>query len=340
MNSLSTNADQLATPILWLDEQLHIHECNMAFSSWLSVGKRRLVGMSIDQLDLEAPRIKDICQRSMQYQARSQAQRLRLNFAGQLELIADALIVRELQGWRIEWHPRAEFEGADPALALPAALSMALKGLAHELRNPLAGLKGAAQLLQKKLVDQPQSHALLQLIEREVVRLTILIDQFLNPAPPKAHKPLNIHSVLETVRQLVDAEAGWSVKIERDYDPSLPTIHGDDDRLTQAVLNLVRNALQSGASTITLRSRAEHQIKIAEKLYRLAIRIEIADNGRGVPDDLQEKIFLPLVSGRAEGTGLGLPLALQIAREHHGSLSFRSRAGHTVFTILLPIEQE
>ncbi|MBP6299331.1 MAG: PAS domain-containing sensor histidine kinase, partial [Arenimonas sp.] len=175
---------------------------------------------------------------------------------------------------------------------------------------------------------------------REVVRLTILIDQFLNPAPPKAHKPLNIHSVLETVRQLVDAEAGWSVKIERDYDPSLPTIYGDDDRLTQAVLNLVRNALQSGASTITLRSRAEHQIKIAEKLYRLAIRIEIADNGRGVPDDLQEKIFLPLVSGRAEGTGLGLPLALQIAREHHGSLSFRSRAGHTVFTILLPIEQE
>ena len=121
MNSLSTNADQLATPILWLDEQLHIHECNMAFSSWLSVGKRRLVGMSIDQLDLEAPRIKDICQRSKQYQARSQAQRLRLNFAGQLELFADALIVRELQGWRIEWHPRAEFEGADPALALPAA---------------------------------------------------------------------------------------------------------------------------------------------------------------------------------------------------------------------------
>lgn len=340
MNSLTTNADQLATPILWLDEQLHIHECNMAFSSWLSVGKRRLVGMSIDQLDLEAPRIKDICQRSMQFQARSQAQRLRLNFAGQLELFADALIVRELQGWRIEWHPRAEFEGADPALALPAALSMALKGLAHELRNPLAGLKGAAQLLQKKLVDQPQSHALLQLIESEVVRLTILIDQFLNPAPPKEHKPLNIHSVLETVRQLVDAEAGWSVKIERDYDPSLPTLHGDDDRLTQAVLNLVRNALQSGASTITLRSRAEHQIKIAEKLYRLAIRIEIADNGRGVPDDLQEKIFLPLVSGRAEGTGLGLPLALQIAREHHGSLSFRSRTGHTVFTILLPIEQE
>lgn len=340
MNSLLTNADQLATPILWLDEQLNMMECNMAFSSWLAVGKRRLLGMNIAQIDLETPRIRDLCLRSMQLHSRSQAQRLRLNFLGQRELFADAIFVREAQGWRVEWHPRAEFEGADPALALPAALSIALKGLAHELRNPLAGLKGAAQLLQKKLHDQPQSHALLHLIEKEVVRLTILIDQFLNPEPPKAHRSLNIHSVLETVRQLVDAEAGWSVKIERDYDPSLPNINGDDDRLTQAVLNLVRNALQSGASTITLRSRAEHQIKIADHLYKLAIRVEIADNGRGVPDDLQEQIFLPLVSGRAEGTGLGLPLALQIAREHHGSLSFRSRPGHTVFTILLPIEQD
>jgi len=247
--------------------------------------------------------------------------------------------MREVQGWRIEWHPRAEFEGDDPALTLPAALSVALKGLAHELRNPLAGLKGAAQLLHKKVLDQPHALPLVQLIENEVVRLTHLIDQFMNPAPPKPHAALNIHNVLETVRQLAVAEAGWAVKIERDYDPSLPELFGDADRLTQALLNVVRNALQSGASTVTLRSRAEHQIKIGEQLFKLAIRLEIADNGRGVPDDLQEQIFLPLVSGRAEGTGLGLPLAQQIAREHHGSLSFRSRAGHTVFTLLIPINE-
>jgi two-component system nitrogen regulation sensor histidine kinase GlnL len=247
--------------------------------------------------------------------------------------------VHEQQGWRIEWHPRSEFDGSDPALALPAALSVALKGLAHELRNPLAGLKGAAQLLHKKTAEQPQSQVLVQLIENEVVRLTQLIDQFMNPAPPKAHAPLNIHSVLETVRQLADAEAGWSVKISRDYDPSLPEIVGDSDRLTQAVLNIVRNALQSGASTVSLRSRAEHQVLIGEHLHTLAIRVEIADNGPGVPDGLQEQIFLPLVSGRADGTGLGLPLALQIAREHLGSLSFRSRPGHTVFTLLLPVPE-
>lgn len=340
MNAIETNADQLATPIIWLDGQQCIVECNLALSNWLAVGKRRLLGQSIELIDLEAPRLKALCLRSMQLQSRIQAQRLHVCFGGQPEHFADVIIVGDELGCRIEWHPRAEFEGADPALTFPAALSMALKGLAHELRNPLAGLKGAAQLLQKKLQDQPQSHALLQLIEKEVVRLTVLIDQFMNPAPPMQHQALNIHSVLETVRQLADAEAGWAVKIERDYDPSLPDVSGDADRLTQAILNLVRNALQSGASTITLRSRADHQVKIAEKLYRLAIRLEIADNGRGVPEHLQEQIFLPLVSGRDEGTGLGLPLALQIAREHHGSLSFRSRPGHTVFTILLPVEGE
>lgn len=337
MDSLITNAEQLATPILWVDSLAKIVDCNSAFSSWLALGKRRLVGMELNQLDQQAPRLHDLCQRNNTPQARTQAQRLHIRYANQEDFFADAIIACQESGWRIEWHPRAEFEGDDPAIVLPAALSVALKGLAHELRNPLAGLKGAAQLLHKKVADQPQALPLIQLIENEVVRLTHLIDQFMNPAPPKVHAALNIHNVLETVRQLAVAEAGWAVKIDRDYDPSLPELFGDADRLTQAILNLVRNALQSGASTVSLRSRAEHQIKIGEQLFKLAIRLEIADNGRGVPDDLQEQIFLPLVSGRAEGTGLGLPLAQQIAREHHGSLSFRSRAGHTVFTLLIPI---
>jgi two-component system nitrogen regulation sensor histidine kinase GlnL len=337
MDSLITNAEQLATPILWVDAHGKIVDCNSAFSSWLALGKRRLLGMELNLLDQQAPRMHDLCQRNNTPQARTQAQRLHIRYANQEEFFADAIIARQESGWRIEWHPRAEFEGEDPAIALPAALSVALKGLAHELRNPLAGLKGAAQLLHKKVADLPQALPLIQLIENEAVRLTHLIDQFMNPAPPKVHVALNIHNVLETVRQLAVAEAGWAVKIDRDYDPSLPELFGDADRLTQAILNLARNALQSGASTVSLRSRAEHQIKIGEQLFKLAIRLEIADNGRGVPDDLQEQIFLPLVSGRAEGTGLGLPLAQQIAREHHGSLSFRSRPGHTVFTLLLPI---
>ncbi|MCC6756857.1 MAG: PAS domain-containing sensor histidine kinase [Arenimonas sp.] len=332
--------DHLATPILWLDGQARVRDCNAAFSGWLSVGKRRLQGVEIDVLDREAPRLRDLCGQCRLSEERMQALRLQLGFAGVKDRFADAIVVREAEGWRIEWHPRAEFEGEDPALALPAALSVAFKGLAHELRNPLAGLKGAAQLLQKKLADQSGTLPLARLIENEVDRLTQLIDQFMHPAPPKAHVPVNIHGVLETVRQLADAEAGWSVKLVRDYDPSLPEVMGDADRLTQAVLNLVRNALQSGAGQVVLRTRAEHQVLIADQLSRLAIRVEIADDGRGVPDDLQENIFLPLVSGRAEGTGLGLPLAMQIAREHGGSLGFRSRPGHTVFTLLLPAPEE
>lgn len=332
--------DQLATPLLWLEDSGRVADCNAAFCTWLSLGKRRLQGMDIDQLDHEAPRLRELCRQCRLPEDRMLAHRLQLSFGGQREHFADAIVVRETAGWRIEWHPRAEFDGADPAVALPAALSVALKGLAHELRNPLAGLKGAAQLLQKKVAEQPSAQALVTLIENEVVRLTQLIDQFMTPAPPKVHAALNIHSVLETVRQLAEAEAGWSVKLERDYDPSLPDVLGDADRLTQAVWNLVRNALQSGASTVSLRSRAEHHVQIADSLSKLALRIEIADNGRGVPDDLHERIFLPLVSGRAEGTGLGLPLAQQIAREHRGSLSFRSRPGHTVFTLLLPVPEE
>lgn len=338
MSSVDTAPfEQLATPILWLDGNGHIRNCNAAFSRWLSVGKRRLLGLGIECLDQENPRIRDLCGQCLQPEERMHALRLQLRFAEQQERFADALLVCEALGWRMEWHPRAEFDGSDPALALPAALSLALKGLAHELRNPLAGLKGAAQLLQKKTQDQPQSQALIALIENEVTRLTDLIDQFMHPAPPRRHVPLNIHSVLETVRQLADAEAGWSVRLERDYDPSLPEVQGDADRLTQSLLNVVRNALQSGASTVTLRSRVEHHALIADTLSRMAVRVEIADNGRGVPENLQEQIFLPLVSGRAEGTGLGLSLALQIAREHQGSLSFRSRPGHTVFTLLLPV---
>ena len=332
--------DHLATPILWLDGQARVRECNAAFSGWLAVGKRRLQGTDIDVLDREAPRLRDLCGQCRLPEERMQALRLQLGFAGVRDRFADAIVVREADGWRIEWHPRAEFEGEDPALALPAALSVAFKGLAHELRNPLAGLKGAAQLLQKKLADHAGTQPLARLIETEVDRLTQLIDQFMHPAPPKAHVPVNIHGVLETVRQLADAEAGWSVKLVRDYDPSLPEVMGDADRLTQAVLNLVRNALQSGAGQVVLRTRAEHQVLIADQLSRLAIRVEIADDGRGVPDDLQENIFLPLVSGRAEGTGLGLPLAMRIAREHGGSLGFRSRPGHTVFTLLLPAPEE
>jgi len=333
--------DRLATPLFWLDTGARITALNPAFASWLGVSARRLLGLRIDELD-GGERIAAALPRVPFDEQALRLQRVGLGFGGLTARFADLWCLRETDAGdareviRIELHPVEEFPGEDPVTALPQALSASLRGLAHELRNPLAGLKGAAQLLSRRTSDA-DSRELVGLIASEVERLNGLVDRILHPAPPRAFEPTNIHAVLERVRQLAEAEAGWSVKIVRDYDPSLPDLLGDADRLTQAVWNLVRNALESGASTVALRTRAEHQVLIGDRSHRLAVRIEVGDDGRGVPDDLVERLFLPLVSGRAEGTGLGLPLAQQIAREHGGSLAYRSRPGHTVFTVLLPL---
>lgn len=329
--------ESLSTPIAWADAEGRLLGCNPAFSSWLGVSARRLQGLALTELDAEGGRLAERLPRLPDTGEAVRVRRARLAVPGGGERFADLLLARdEHGGLRLEAHPSEEFPGEDPATALPAALHAALKGLAHEVRNPLAGLKGAAQLLSRR-VESGDARELVELIGSEVDRLAGLVERLLHPAPPRPFAPTNIHAVLERVRQLAETEAGWSVKLNRDFDPSLPEIHGDADRLVQAVWNLVRNALESGASTVSLRTRAEHHIVIGENVHRLAVRVEVADDGRGVPDDLAERIFLPLVTGRAEGTGLGLPLAQQIAREHGGSLGYRSRPGHTVFTLLLPV---
>ncbi len=329
--------DQLATPLAWLDADGRLAGCTPSFASWLGVSARRLYGLSLAELDVEGGRLAELLPRLPDTGGALRVRRARLASPGGSERFADLWLARgEDGGLWLEAHPADEFPGEDPATALPAALSAALKGLAHEIRNPLAGMKGAAQLLARR-VEGEESTELVQLISAEVDRLAALVDRLMNPAPPRDFAPTNIHAVLERVRQLAEVEAGWAVKLVRDFDPSLPEFAGDADRLVQALWNLVRNALESGASNVHLRTRAEHHVLIGDASHRLALRIEIADDGRGVPDDLAERIFLPLVSGRAEGTGLGLPLAQQVAREHGGSLGYRSRPGHTVFTLLLPV---
>ena len=328
--------DDLATPVAWLDAGAAVVHCNAAFASWLGVSARRFHGLTLAALDAEGDRLEGLAPLLAGRGEPLRIHRARLAFPGGSERFAELWLSTEPGGGlRLEAHPTDEFPGEDPATSLPAALSAALKGLAHEIRNPLAGMKGAAQLLARRV--EPREGELVQLIETEVDRLAALVERLMNPAPPNILAPMNIHGALERVRQLADAEAAWSVKLVRDYDPSLPGILGDADRLAQSLWNLVRNALESGASTVSLRTRVDHGVLIGDTAHRLAVRVEIADNGRGVPDDLAERIFLPLVSGRAEGTGLGLPLAQQVAREHGGSLSYRSRPGHTVFTLLLPV---
>jgi len=338
--------ERLSTPVAWLDGAGLLQGCNTAFASWLGVSARRLQGVALAELDLEAERLAEVFARLPAEGAPVRVHRARLAFpgAGGNERFAELWLAALAEGGALlEAHPTGEFPGEDPAVALPAALSAALKGLAHEIRNPLAGLKGAAQLLARRAgarADGAEELELVELIGSEVDRLAALVDRLLNPMPPRELAPVNIHVVLERVRQLADAEAGWAIKLVRDYDPSLPAIAGDADRLVQALGNLVRNSPGAGASRVSLRTRPEPVVPVGDNAHRLVVRVEIADNGRGVPEDLAERIFLPLVSGRAEGSGLGLALAQQVAREHGGSLGYRSRPGHTVFTLLLPVLEE
>lgn len=345
LKSLATDgpsADVLSTAVAWADAGGNLLGVNPAFARWMGVSPRRLLGQPLAALEMDG----DAMARFLENTDRDvlRLHRMALGLPGEPQRFAEGWLSRlDDGGWLLEAHPLDEFPALDPAQVLPSALGAALKGLAHELRNPLAGLKGAAQLLARRALhrdDNDDERELIGLIESEIERLNGLLDQLLSPSPQRPHTALNIHVVLERVLRLAETEGGWSVRLQRDYDPSIPEFPGDADRMTQAVWNLVRNAIQADAASVTLRTRVEHGVRIHDHLHAMALRVEIIDDGKGVPEELAEHLFLPLVSGRAEGSGLGLALAQQVAREHGGSLTYRSRPGHTVFTLLLPQPDE
>ncbi|HSH71817.1 MAG TPA: nitrogen regulation protein NR(II) [Methylophilaceae bacterium] len=222
-----------------------------------------------------------------------------------------------------------------------------LRNLAHEIRNPLGGLRGAAQLLEHEL-PQANLREYTQVIIKEADRLQTLMDRLLVPHRVPKYEPTNIHEVLERVRSLLLAESPKGIRVQRDYDTSLPELIGDREKLIQAVLNIARNAVQAMQSVegygqqeqgrIILRTRAERQVTLAKKRYRVAIKLQIIDNGPGIPAEIRDRIFYPLVSGREGGSGLGLTLAQTFITQHHGMIECDSQPGHTCFTILLPIE--
>ena len=222
-----------------------------------------------------------------------------------------------------------------------------VRGLAHEIKNPLGGLRGAAQLLARELPDSGGLKDYTNIIIEEADRLRNLVDQMLGPNKAPDKKPLNLHEVVERVRQLLEAETHGNVRFLRDYDPSIPDLLGDKEQLIQAVLNIVRNAVEalSGMTTmpkiptIMLRTRSMRQFTIGTQHHRLVAKLDIVDNGPGVPRDLLETIFLPMVSGRSDGTGLGLSISQSIINRHHGLIECHSQPGSTTFSLYIPLEQ-
>ena len=223
------------------------------------------------------------------------------------------------------------------------ATNQLLRGLAHEIKNPLGGLRGSAQLLQRQL-DNENLKEYTRVIIDEADRLSVLVDRMIGPTQIPKTCDANIHEVLEHVRQLILADSEHNIDIIRDYDPSIPEIEIDPGQLIQAILNITRNAIQAiseqltaGQGHIIYRTRVLRNFTIANQRHRLVLLLEIEDNGPGIPEDLQNKIFFPMVTGRAAGTGLGLSIAQAIVQKHHGVLECNSKPGKTVFTINLPI---
>jgi two-component system nitrogen regulation sensor histidine kinase GlnL len=215
-----------------------------------------------------------------------------------------------------------------------------VRGLAHEIKNPLGGLRGAAQLLAKELPD-PSLKEFTTVIIEQADRLRNLVDRLLGPQRLPAQREHNIHMVLEKVRQLINMEGLEDLVVNRDYDPSLPDMEMDPDQIEQAILNIVKNAAEAmnGKGTINISTRSANQITLNGERYRLVAEIKISDNGPGIPPNLQDTIFYPMVTGKAEGTGLGLSIAQTLITQHKGRIDYTSWPGHTEFIIHLPIRK-
>ena len=216
-----------------------------------------------------------------------------------------------------------------------------IRNLAHEIKNPLGGIRGSAQLLERELASLKNAPALkeyTQVIIKEADRLQDLMQRLLSSHRAMQPTQVNVHELLERVRRLIHAEYA-GVRVRRDYDTSLPDVTGDREQLIQAILNIVRNAAQAmaGQGEIVLRTRALRQVTLAKKRYRLALELQVIDNGPGIPETIREKIFYPLVSGREGGSGLGLTLAQSFVHQHSGSIEVESRPGRTCFAIRLPL---
>lgn len=217
------------------------------------------------------------------------------------------------------------------------------RGLAHEVKNPLGGIRGAAQLLERQLTD-PDQREYTSVIIHETDRLRDLVDRILGPNDRPKLESVNVHDVIEHVVRLLDAECPARVRFERDYDPSVPEIEGDRAKLIQAVLNVIKNAIAALATTerpaIKLQTRVVRQFTIGSIRHKLVANLNFIDNGPGIPSDIADRIFLPMISGRADGSGLGLAITQTILSQHGGLVQYESEPGHTTFSFYLPLTQE
>jgi two-component system nitrogen regulation sensor histidine kinase GlnL len=337
--------EHLATAVILLDGERNIVYANPAAELLFAISSRQMLGLPISHVFLHCSLLSSAIENAIVSNSPFREHEFQLTTVRQHSFtvtctatpvdLAPARLVLEFQ----QMDQQLRIEREERMLIQQQANTELLRNLAHEIRNPLGGLRGAAQLLEHELT-QPNLCEYTQVIIKEADRLQSLMDRLLVPHRMPHYELTNIHEVLERVRSLILAEPPQGVTILRDYDTSLPELVGDKEKLIQAVLNIARNAVQAmqGQGEIIFRTRAERQVTLAKKRYPVAIKLQIIDNGPGVPESIRERIFSPLVSGREGGSGLGLTLAQSFITQHHGMIECDSRPGYTRFTILLPIE--
>jgi two-component system nitrogen regulation sensor histidine kinase GlnL len=342
----------ISTAVLMLDERLQVTYANPAAETLLAHGRKHLVGATLDKALPGNDAFLQRVRQSIDSEAGFNENDLVLDLGGEpvhLHCVISPVEVRAAQEESGDGNARLVLEFRELEQQLKIAREARLieqqeanrelmRNLAHEIKNPLGGIRGAAQLLERELPD-PELSEFTQVIVKEADRLQSLMNRLLTPTRLPRVEAVNIHEVMERVRTLLLAEFPGGLAIHRDYDTSLPELSGDREQLIQTVLNVGRNAAQAtgGKGQIRFVTRIERQVTIARNRYRLAIAVSVEDDGPGVAPEIAERIFYPLVSGREGGTGLGLSLAQSYASQHQGLIEFESVPGRTRFTVLLPV---
>ncbi len=342
----SATLDMLATSIVLIDGDWRVCAINLAGETLLEASASRAMGEPLDHLLVLNNDWTALLAQAQQEEFPMVHRGLELHLRSGQELAVDLTLSPIQRDGGI--YLLLELSAVDRLHAISEgenlweaqqSLRQIIKGLAHEVKNPLGGIRGAAQLLSKELQDANLSEYT-DVIMAEADRLRTLVDKMLGPRERLDLRATNIHEVTERVRQLIQAESQGSVSLARDYDPSLPEFKADPDQLTQVLLNIVRNAWQAVGTQghITLRTRSRRQYTLGGHRHKLVCAVEVIDNGPGIAEDIMPRLFLPMVTGRANGTGLGLSIAQMIANRHGGLIQCHSEPGNTIFTVLLPME--
>ncbi|MDG1910878.1 MAG: nitrogen regulation protein NR(II) [Pseudomonadales bacterium] len=344
--------------VLCVDHELNIRFINQSAESLLDISANRAINFSISELILNSEELESVLFDAIQIQNPYTQRRAVFKLYDGSSVTVDYTVTPwQYDNWPrlvIELYPLDRFLRIDRDEAFRSHQQVTrqmVRGLAHEIKNPLGGIRGAAQLLAREL-PTAELQEFTDVMISETDRLTSLVDRLLGPKSLPEPVSTNIHRLLERVRTLIHMESNAVIEVDRDYDPSIPEVTVDPELLIQAFLNIARNAVQSLREVeiqvaqsepswkphLKFTTRTLRQHAIGQDFHRVVIKVDVQDNGKGVPENIRDQLFFPMITGRSDGTGLGLSIAHSIVHQHGGTIEFESEPGETIFSIILPLE--